>query len=141
GREQGFEALAQRRGKAGGGAPGGDRDQYGIAVDNGRRGEIAQIRPVDDIDELAGGLQAGGGPLRRVERDDGAPRSGGARVLLGDGDAARALDKAALGLGGLARAEQEHRLAGEDHEKREAVHSAGFSRWHGGESRWRRGFG
>ena len=43
----------KRRRQPGGGAAGADRDQHRIAVDDRGQGEIAQIGPVDDVDQHA----------------------------------------------------------------------------------------
>ncbi len=58
--------------------PGADRDQHRIAVEHAGRGEIAQVRPIDDVDQQPAQFEALGRVFVALafERDEGdlAPR-------------------------------------------------------------------
>ena len=119
-RQQRLQPLAQRRREARRDAAGADRDQHRRAVDDRRRGEVAKRRPVDRIDQDAARLQ----PIDRGERillvldRHHRERSGG---LLADDHRPRPLEQAALGIGRLALAEQDHRPPRQPDEQRQAV--------------------
>ena len=122
-REQRLEPLAQRLGEPGGGAAGADRDQHGITIDDRRQGEVAQFRPVGDIDEDPACLQPPGrgpGCVEILERDD---REASVARLVDDARA-RALEQPELGGGRIALADQDDRAIGQAKKDRQAVHRA-----------------
>ena len=103
-----------------------DRHQHGIAVEHAGGGEVAQLGPVDHVDQQSGASQAQRLRFGRpgvVERDEGQPRAArdsGLRVPLDE--AARALDQAPLGFGRRPFPQHDDRLAGHAMEERQRAH-------------------
>ena len=112
-------------------AAGADRDQYGRAIDDRGHREITERRSIDRIDEETARAQPERGRLGLglvLQRDDREPRG---RRLLPDDDRARALQQAALGIGSVALADQDHGLPGDADEDRQAVHEEPLRAWRG----------
>ena len=92
------------------------RNQQRITVKQAGRGEIAQIRAIDDIDQHAGTAQVDRGHLARffvVISDKGDPHPFiNCAALIIDNDPAGTFDQAARGLGRLSFAQHQHALPG-----------------------------
>ena len=121
----GLETQAQVLGQPCGGAAGADGDLHRIALENARGGEVAEVRPVHDIDQQACSAQARGCFLRLVRGDERQARPAlYALVSIGNDFAPGAFDQAALGLGSRSLPQHDHRLTGDAVEERQALQSS-----------------
>ena len=120
-RQQCLQPLPQRLGQPRRRAAGADSDHHRIAFDDGGRGEIAQLRPVDDIDQQPARLEPRRRriSLRALQRND---RDGGVRRLIVGQHRPRPLQQAPLGLGRLTLTQQNNRPPGQPEEDGEAMH-------------------
>lgn len=103
-------------------AAGAYRDCYRRAIDNRRRGEVAKIGPIDDVDEQAARPErprCSAGPIIIIERDEGDRC---ALFPFGDDSSARARDQPRLGIGSLPLPDQHDRAAVKVQEERKLFH-------------------
>ena len=123
GRQHRLDPLAHRLGQPGRGARRADRHRQRIAVDDGGRGEIAQSRPVDHIDQQPARFE-----LRRIEcgqlgilmRDDA--ERGVRRMRIVGNHRPGALVQPPLGVRHFAGAQQDDRAPAQVQKERKLAH-------------------
>ena len=117
-RQQCFKPQPQRLGEACRCAPGANRQQHRRAIKNAGNREIAQVRPVRNIDQHPARLE----PRRRrfgiIECNE---RQSRLCVVFTANHAAHPFDQPALGQRRLALAQHDHRLPGDAVEQGEAL--------------------